>query len=1309
MATLVLQTAGSLIGGAIGGPLGAMAGRALGGLAGATLDQAWLGSSDSPRMVEGPRLTEMRGLGSTEGAPIPRVYGRARIGGELIWATRFEEEATTTVSRTPRRGAKGAPASPRRIETAYAYYANLAVALCEGPVGFVRRVWADGREIDQNTIVMRLHRGDEGQAPDPLILAKEGAGNAPAYRGLAYVVFERLPLESFGNRIPQFTFEVIRPVAGLASLVRAVCLIPGATEFGYAPWLVTRTVELGVTRPENRHELTRSFDLRASLDALQALCPNLETVSVVVSWFGDDLRAGECRIAPRVEDNIRATDGPHWQVGPLTRLDAQPVSRVTGAPAYGGTPSDAAVLGLIGDLKARGLSVVLYPFVMMDVPGGNARPDPWTGAANQPAYPWRGRITCHPAPDRPGSPDGTATAADQVAAFFGMAMPANVSAGDGHVAYSGPDEWRFRRHILHYAQLATMAGGVAGFILGSELVGLTRVRSAPGTYPAAAALADLAGDVRAILGPDTAITYAADWTEYGAHVRQGGAEVRFPLDPLWASPAIDAVGIDFYPPISDWRDGLDHADLAEARAIHDVAYLRTRIAAGEAFDWYYASPANRAAQIRTPITDGAYGKPWIHRAKDLLSWWSQPHRERAGGVELPSPTGWIPQGKPIWLTEIGVPAVDKGPNGPNVFPDPKSSENALPPFSRGGRDDLVQARALVALLSRFDPAAPDHPAGANPVSSVYGGRMVDPARVFVWAWDARPFPAFPDLTSVWSDGANWETGHWLNGRLEGVPLDRLVAALAADHGLPEPDVAELDGFVDGYVIDRPMSARDAIEPLLRAFGADAVASAGTMRFRGRTGRAVATLSLDDAVPDRDGSGIQLVRGQESELPRELRLTFTDGEGDYRRRAVASRRLAGAARRESAVELPAILRPAEAQRLADIRLQDLWAARETLDLALSPRRVDLEVGDVIALDRPDAGRRWRITRIVDGAERRITARAVEPAVYETPAPVLPRPARPTPAIAGRPAAIVLDLPAAYGDPPGLQWIAACADPWPGALTVWRSTDGTSFAPHAGLSLPALIGTTLDTLPPGPLWRWDAASAVTIRLRGGGLASVDDAAALAGANTLAVRGADGLWEILSAARVDLVAPDTFRLSRLIRGLAGSEPAVSRAVPAGAPVVVLDAAVVPLASALADLGRPYRYRIGPAGRDPADPSMVALEATAGTLALRPFAPVRVSARRQAAGIDLAFLRRTRIDGDAWDLTEVPLGEAESRFAIDILEGSDVRRTLTGTASPIRYAAADELADFGAPQASLSLTIAQIGATIGRGFPATLTVPVL
>jgi hypothetical protein len=1084
-----------------------------------------------------------------------------------------------------------------------------------------------------------------------------------------------------------------------------VCLILGASEFGYETSPVMQAFGFGVTRPENRHQLTAAADVVASLDALQALCPNLRRVSLVVSWFGDDLRAGHCTVAPRVESAAKVTQGAEWSAAGLTRASARVVSQAGAAAAYGGTPSDASVVRLIRHLKDRGLEVVLYPFVMMDIAADNAMPDPWTGAPGQPAYPWRGRITCDPAPGRVGTVDASAAAATQIEAFFGTAAAGDFAVASGAVSYSGPAEWSFRRHILHYAHLAQAADGLDGFIIGSELVGLTRVRSAAGIYPAVTQLCTLAADVRAVLGPATKIAYAADWTEYGAHVRDGGAEVRFPLDPLWSHAAIDAVGIDFYPPIADWRDGADHADLAEARSPYDLDYLRARVAGGEAFDWYYASAANRHAQTRTAIADGAYAKPWVFRAKDLVGWWSNLHIERVGGLETAA-TAWSPRAKPIWLTEIGVPAVDKGANAPNVFPDPKSSESAIPPFSGGSRDDLVQVRALEAILSRFDPALAGHPAGANPISLLYGGAMIDPGHVFVWAWDARPFPAFPDFDLVWADAANWQTGHWITGRLDGMPVDRLIAAVLVDFGLA-PAALAVDGFLDGYVIERPMSARAALEPLARLFGIDAVATAGALAFNGRGRRSATTLAADDLVKTGSEPVLRLVRAQETELPREVEVGFSDGEAEYRRAAVASRRLAGASQREARADAAIVTRRAEAQRLADAWLQDLWAGRETAEFELARRHLAVEAGDMLVLPTEAGPRLHRVIRIADALARRIVTRAAEPSVFDAAAGEGTKPVRRPPLVAGAPEPIVLDLPVARGEPAVLQYLAVAADPWPGAVAVWRANDA-DFVFDRTVDLPAIVGRTLGPLAPGPLWRWDTTNAVDVALARGMLASVPDEEALGGANLFAVKGADMRWEIFSAARADLIAAQTWRLSRLLRGLAGSEAEAARTLPAGCTVVRLDEAVAPLTDALSDLGIARRYRIGPADRDHADPSYVEIAATAGGDALRPPAPVHVRARREVAGVRIAFIRRARRDADAWEPVEVPLGEDGERYEVDILAGAAVLRTLATAVPEALYPAAQELADFGAAQSSLSLRVVQLGAAVGRGFERAVTVAV-
>jgi GTA TIM-barrel-like domain/Putative phage tail protein len=1277
MAALVLSAAGAAAGTAVFGPAGAIAGRLIGALAGNAIDRA-LFSNRREISQEGPRLADLEVMASTEGAPIPRVYGRARLPGQVIWATNLEEVVSTSSQTTG--GGKGMGGGPAvaTTTTTYSYFANLAVGLCEGPIGSVLRVWADGKPLDLSGLTMRIYSGDETQTPDPLIVAKESG--APAYRGLAYVVFERLPLANFGNRIPQMSFEVVRPVGRLEQMIRAVTLIPGATEFGYEPQTVVRVLGPGQSAPENRHITYAASDVIAALDELQAVAPNLERVAIVVAWFGSDLRCGQCRVMPGVDNRDKQTHGGTWSVAGLDRATAHLVSTVDGRPAFGGTPSDQSVRDLIAELKRRGLKVTLYPFLMMDVAAGNSLRDPWTGAPSQPPYPWRGRITCDPAPGQAGSPDGSAGAASQVAAFFS----------------GGADEWNYRNFVLHYASLAASAGGVDAFLIGSELKSLTRVRSATGVYPAVNALSALAANVKAIAGASTIVTYGADWTEYGAHVVDASAsEVRFPLDALWASASIDAIGIDYYAPLSDWRDTGDQLDVALTDNPYRLGYLAGNLARGEAYDWYYADDAARDSQTRSTISDGL-GKPWIFRQKDLWNFWSRRHYERIGGVELANSTAWAPQSKPVWLTEIGCPAVDKGANQPSVFPDPKSSEAGLPHYSNGRRDDLIQRRYLEAVLGAFDPAFGE--ASLNPVSPVYGGRMIAPNGVHVWTWDARPYPAFPAASEAWSDAANWETGHWLTGRFGSTPLDGLVSKLLADNGITGIDCSELGEGPDGYVVDRPMSPRAMLDPLALAFAFDAFEQDGILRFRQRGGAPLAELTEDDLVLPEESAPARLTRAQERDLPREVTLGFTDIGADYLRGVAASRRLAGGSTRTAHADLAIVTNDTEAERRAEIWLQDLWAGRESADFALPPSHLALGLGDVVGLTVNGRRRLIELQEITDTEARMIRACSIDPAVFNLP---FSPPRRRVPAVPAAVApvhALVLDLPTLGTEaPPVLARLAVFADPWPGPVAVWASSDGLSYR-RTGVALaPTIVGQTLDDLPAGPTARWQLTN-FRVHLYGGALASVSDGALFAGANAAAVQRPDGAWEVIQFSNAELVADRTYSLSRLLRGQAGTER-VSALLPAGSPFVMLDQHLVTIASGLDALERSLQLRVVMADRDHGDPTTLAITATPHGTTLMPLTPVHLKAVRSGSGVTFSWIRRTRVDGDTW-VGEVPLGEDIEQYSLDILSGTSVVRALTSTTPSVLYASAAELSDFGAPQASLHVRVVQISATVGRGF---------
>ena len=1253
MATVALQYAGSAVGGMLGGPLGGILGRAAGGLIGSFADARLFGKG---RTTKGPRLDDLTVMGSSEGASIPVVWGRARIAGQVIWATDFEEEAT----RSAGTGAKGTDAGSDAATT-YSYYANFAVGLCEGPVSSIGRVWADGKEITLDTLTWRFYRGDEDQMPDGLILAKEGADAAPAYRGLAYIVFERMPLAAYGNRLPQLSFEVTRRTAALETMIRAVDIIPGATEFGYDTEIVTRRIGRAATEAENVHTGAGVADWTVSLDQLQDMAPAIEAAALTVAWFGDDLRCGHCAIKPGVEVRQKSTKPHAWSVAGLDRGEAHLISQGTMGANFGGTPSDASVIRAIRDLKARGLAVMFYPFILMDIPPGNTLPDPVTGAPGQPAFPWRGRISSPPASD----------VAAGVAAFFGTAASLGL-----------------RRMIHHYARLCAEAGGVDAFLLGSEFRGLTRLRDGAGGFPAADALVALAGEVRAIL-PHAKISYAADWSEYGAYLPDDGAgDIRFPLDRVWASPDIDFVAIDNYFPLADWRDGETHLDrLAGHASPYARAYLDANVEGSEYYDWYYASDADRAAQLRTPIAE------WVHRAKDLRGWWSNVHAERIAGAVAPTP--WVPQSKPIWFAEAGCPAVDKGANGPNVFVDPKSAESAVPYGSSGARDDFMQRRHLEALLRHWRAASP-----ANPVSTVYGGSMVDPARIFLWAWDARPHPAFPALTSVWSDGDNYETGHWLNGRLGSAPLAELVAGILEQYGFSAFDTDGLEGVIDGYVIDGVMSARAALEPLMRSFAFDAVEQGGTLRFihrRDATGVVVAPGDLVERAADKPL--FSLKRSQAGDLPTAIKLAYRETARDYRTAVVEARRQSASGRVDALIDLPAVLPQSIAQRAADAVLHDAWTSRETATFALPPSFLRLEPGDAVRLLHDGRTSALRIDEIAAGAALAVTASESVAA-----APAVSTVARRAPAVAGLPVfgaprVVLMELPWAASDQPLNLWVAADADPWGSGLAVYRRM-GAEYVLAGTIGKPSVMGATLDGLPAGPLWRRDATNELIVVIDRGGLQSVDRESLLAGANLAAVGDEETGFEVIQFEVAELVAPSTYRLSGLLRGQHGSAPEMLNLRPAGTDFVLLDSSLLQLPLRTADAGLAVTWRIGPRGHGPGESTYVETTTTVAAKAARPLAPCHPRARRRPDGdIEIAWTRQARYGGDSWALADVPLDEPAERYALDILSGGVVVRAAAVDAPSYVYARADELADFGALQPAFAVRIAQISSTYGRG----------
>ncbi len=1304
MATILLSAAGAAVGGSIGGGVlglsSVVIGRAVGATIGRSIDQRLLGAGSEP--VEHGKVERFHLAGASEGAAVGQVHGRMRVAGQVIWATRFEELRNTTG------GGKGLGGG--RAVTEYSYRTSLAIALCEGQISRVGRIWADGVEIAPDELNLRVYKGTEDQLPDPRIEAVNGAGRAPAYRGIAYVVIEDLDVTRFGNRVPAFSFEVFRPeqpdaAPEVARGTRAVAIIPGSGEYALATTPVYLNSAPGVVQAANVNSPSGKADFLTSLEQMEGELPACEAASLVVSWFGDDLRCGACTIAPRVEQQGVDGDTMAWQVSGIGRADAGLVAQEAGRPVYGGTPTDQSVIQAIAALHDAGKAVTFYPFILMEQLAGNTLPDPWNaGAPGQPALPWRGRITLSLAPGQAGSPDRTAAAEAEVAAFFGAAQPGDFTPADGTVIYTGPDEWSYRRMILHYAHLCKAAGGVEAFLIGSELRGLTQIRGAGDSFPVVAQLIRLAADVRAILGPDTRISYAADWSEYfGYQPPEAPGDIRYHLDPLWADANIDFIGIDNYMPLSDWREGDDHLDAQDWPSIYDLDYLKANIMGGEGHDWYYASPEAREAQLRSPITDGAHGEPWVWRIKDIRSWWTHTHHERVGGVRSETPTAWQPGSKPIWFTELGCAAVDKGTNQPNKFLDPKSSESSLPWYSTGRRDDFIQRQYLRAHYEFWaDPAN-------NPTDAQTGVQMVDMRRAHVWAWDARPYPWFPGNTELWSDGENYARGHWLNGRAGAVSLGAVVAEICARSGVEAVDTRALYGLVRGYHVADLGAARAALQPLMLAYGFEAVERDGQIVFASRSARVRAVIAADELV-DRgpETPVLEQIRAPEAELAGRVRLTHVEAEADYETRASEAILPGEESRAVAASEFPLVLTQAEGRAIVERWLAEARVARDSARFALPPSGITARAGDVVELSGDQGRALYRLDRVEVAGALEIEAVRVEPGLHE-PSDAVEIAVRPRPFVPAVPVwPQFMDLPLLSGDEVAhAPHLAVTATPWPGSVAVYGAPQDADYALNRLIPARAVMGVTESPLPAAQAGLIDRGPALRVRLSSGELSSVDLLAMLNGANAAVIGdGSVDNWEVFQFASAVLVGEGLYDLSLRLRGQAGSDALMPQEWPAGSLFVLLDGAPRQIDLALSARGLSRHYRIGPSGRAVDDPVYVHEQHAFSGIGLRPLAPVHLRAVRDGAGdLGLSWIRRTRIDGDSWQSVEVPLGEDSESYLVRVIDSAGaVRREATTSTPAWTYPAAQQAAD--GVSAPFDIAVAQISASFGPGLFRRITV---
>lgn len=227
-----MSSPGQIIGGIAGAVIGAFAGMPM---LGASIGMAIGGAIDPPKgpKVEGPRLDDLAVQVTGYGNPIPRIYGTMATMGAIFWV---ENNALKETATTEQLGGKGGGASQE--STTYSYSATFALGLCQGEIGGIRRIWISGKLVYDAADAslgaalatggslgkygsFTLYTGTADQMPNPRMQATLGASTTPAYRGLAYIVFEDLQLADFGNSLmgAQIKVEVVPAAAPVMTSV----------------------------------------------------------------------------------------------------------------------------------------------------------------------------------------------------------------------------------------------------------------------------------------------------------------------------------------------------------------------------------------------------------------------------------------------------------------------------------------------------------------------------------------------------------------------------------------------------------------------------------------------------------------------------------------------------------------------------------------------------------------------------------------------------------------------------------------------------------------------------------------------------------------------------------------------------------------------------------------------------------------------------------------------------------------------------------------------------------------------------------
>lgn len=518
--------------------------------------------------------------------------------------------------------------------------------------------------------------------------------------------------------------------------------------------------------------------------------------------------------------------------------------------------------------------------------------------------------------------------------------------------------------------------------------------------------------------------------------------------------------------------------------------------------------------------------------------------------------------------------------------------------------------------------------------------------------------------------------------------------------------------VRGYVVGRPMSARAALEPLQQAYHFDLAEIDGKIKAVKRGGAVVKTLADDDLGADENPASDRVTgtRANESELPSEVVVTYSDIDNDYQPGTQYARRLTANHTNQLQVNLPIVLTSTEATRVADVLLNQAWVAgRIQYKFTATYEHARLVPTDVIDVPAFGVTQRMRVTGIDIGSPGLVVVDAVPELAGLYTSSVVGADATgigQSLAVGGPTLLSLLDCVMLRDEDTSAGWYVGLSGynaGWPGGL-LFKSSDGGATYTQALIATRAQATTSgyaTTALATADCRVWDRANTVTVMLTSGTLSSTTEANLLNGANA-ALLGAAGRWELIQFQTATLNGDGSYTLRDLLRGRRGTEYAAASHAAYDRFILLSTTTLQNLAAPTSEIGAARQFKAVTSGK--------LLEETGSetyTYAgerLECLAPVLLGGGRDASGnITINWVRRDRINAGWNNYSDVPMSEASEAYEVEVYTSSaytTLKRTLTGiTSATTTYSSANQVTDFGSNQATVYLRVYQLSATVGRG----------